>query len=57
MQLTEQCVLEHAVWLDLVEGCLKQALLLKLVVIVVIVINRAKLLRLEKLANGDIREG
>ena len=50
-------MLEHAVWLDLVEGCLKQALLLKLVVIVVIVINRAKLLRLEKLANGDIREG
>jgi hypothetical protein len=39
-------VLEHAVWLDLVERCLKQALLFKLVVIVVIVINRAKLLSL-----------
>ena len=36
---------EHAVWLDLIEGCLKKAFLLKLIVVVVIV-NAAELLSL-----------
>jgi hypothetical protein len=39
-------MLEHSVWLDLVERRLKQALLLKLVIVVVVIVNRAKLLSL-----------
>jgi hypothetical protein len=39
-------VLKHSVWLDLVERRLKQALFFKLVVIVVVIVNRAKLLSL-----------
>jgi hypothetical protein len=39
-------VLEHSVWLDLVERRLKQALLLKLVIVVVVIVDRAELLSL-----------
>ena len=38
-------MLEHAVWLDLVEGCLKKALLLEFIVIIIIV-NATELLGL-----------
>ena len=40
--LTEQCVLEHAIWLDLVKRCLEETFLFQL--IIVIVIDRTELL-------------
>jgi hypothetical protein len=44
MRLTEQCVLEHAVWLDLIKWCLEQTFLFELVI--VIVVHRRELLSL-----------
>lgn len=44
-RLTEQCVLEHGVRLDLVQRCFEEALLLELI-IVIVVIDTAELLSL-----------